>query len=70
MSDLEDAVGWTIAAACALFVLAFFVGIGLAIAWQVRESSAKQDCRLSGRRVIKDANGDEWWCAPITPEKP
>lgn len=70
MSDPDDAFGWILVSAFALLALAFVVGIGLAIAWQVRESSAKQDCRLSGRRVIENTKGDEWWCAPITPEKP
>lgn len=70
MTDSEDALGWVFVTACALFALAAIVGIGFLIAWQVRESSAKHDCRTAGRRVVEDAKGEEWWCAPVTPEKP
>lgn len=70
MSDSEDALAWVLVTACALFAAAILIGIGFLIAWQVKESSAKQDCRAAGRRVTEDARGEEWWCAPITLEKP
>lgn len=70
MSDPEDALGWVFVTALALLAAAMLAGLGLAIAWQVRESGLKQECRASGRRIVEDAKGEEWWCAPITPEKP
>lgn len=70
MSDQDDALSWVFVTFCALFGLALIIGLGLWIAAEFRQSSAKQDCRASGRRVIEDAKGEEWWCAPLTPEKP
>lgn len=70
MTDPDDALGWVFVTAIAMVALAFVVGLGLLIAWQVKESAAKQDCRVSGRRVVEDAKGQGWWCTPITPEKP
>ncbi len=53
----------------AVFAVILLVGLALFVRWGVMESSARHECRASGRMVVRDGEG-EWRCAPVPEGRP
>lgn len=70
MSDPEKATEWALLIIPAILALVGIAAIAALIVFGLRGISARQECRESGHRIVHDEQHDEWWCAPITPEKP
>jgi hypothetical protein len=71
MRDPED-VGswlWLLMILGGLLALTVIGGLAFAIAGELQSASDKRERRRTGHRVVEDERR-EWYCAPLTPERP